>query len=939
MNITSGMDGRALRLAVLGLATAALAGCSGGGGGGSNVRADPPPAAPPPVVSTPNPAYSKHLVVTNAAPAAAVGLTGSGVTVGVVDSGVNRTHPALSPRVVANLEYIDDSRNNLNVDDVVGHGTAVTQIMAGTPFGAWPGGVAPGVRIVSARIISDTPPEDDGSGQGNEIDGPVGLKPIHQDLIDRGARIMNNSWGGLYWTNANATAPIADEYRPFIIGNGGLVVFATGNSSFPDPSSMAALPSQPGPNGSMPAADLERGWIAVTALDTDNPTQIAGYANHCGVAMRYCMAAPGSVVVTGTDDAPDNPSYFRWTGTSLAAPLVSGAAALVWQRFPYFSNDLLRQTLLGTAKDLGDPGVDPVFGYGGLDIGHAIRGPAKFDWGDVTVNFSGTSTWANTITGSGGLVKQGAGTLKLTGPSRYTGTTRVQGGVLEVASSLGGAASVASAGTLRLRRGVNGGLTNNGAVELLGDARNTSINGNYTQSASARLLFLVGAPLHVRGTALLNGELQITGIASGYVRNDRETVVQAAGGLSGTFASLTNGPGVFLEATLGYDSNNAWLDITRLDVSATAQAMGFSPMALSSAQRVEGTFDAIDNGAPTDDPSFDDRWGSFAAGAGALQRSATAAAAERALSSLSGEVQGADGLFATMAIEGGRRAVEARVDARGDRFAGGGAWAEADGFQRQAMGRLAVDGHGWTMGQDLRLANGLTVGAAFGQTDALAWLGGTRDHDRARLTDGQVYAAWESGDHYLFGRYAYGRIDRHVQRDLLLGDARFASLSDQVSRYSAFELQAGRHFEVAGTRFTPYAGVHAMQLERDAYAEDEAVGFGLQADDSTARATQSALGLRLARDWSLGGVRVGLSGRAEWLRTLSQSGTDIDARFNAIDVWSPIPGQPLSSDAAIFGFGLEALFPRLGRWRFGVDQRREGGRDWMQTRLDWRFGF
>ena len=69
--------------------------------------------------------------------------------------------------------------------------------------------------------------------------------------------------------------------------------------------------------------------------------------------------------------------------------------------------------------------------------------------------------------------------------------------------------------------------------------------------------------------------------------------------------------------------------------------------------------------------------------------------------------------------------------------------------------------------------------------------------------------------------------------------------------------------------------------------------------------------------WSLHGVRMQLSGRAEWLRTLSQSGTDIDARFNAIDVWSPIPGQPLSSEAAIFGFGLEALFPRLGQWRFG----------------------
>src|SRR5690606_14144498 len=264
---------------VLAMAVAgALAACGGGGGGGRTVRPDPPPSAPPPpppqspVVTTPDPAYSQHLVATNAAPAASAGLSGRGLVVGVVDSGVNDAHPALQGRVTRVLDgsgrepWIDCSVNNCAVPDVVGHGTAVAQAMAGTAFGAWPGGVAPGVRIVSARIISDEPPDDDGSGQGNEVDGALGLASVHQALIDRGARIMNNSWGGLYWTNPAATAPIAEEYRPFILDNGGLVVFATGNAGSANPSSMAALPSQPGPGGSRPAADLERGWLTVTAL-------------------------------------------------------------------------------------------------------------------------------------------------------------------------------------------------------------------------------------------------------------------------------------------------------------------------------------------------------------------------------------------------------------------------------------------------------------------------------------------------------------------------------------------------------------------------------------------------------------------------------------------------------------------------------------------------
>lgn len=921
--------------AMLVLGVALVAGC-GGGGGGNTVRESPPPAAPPPtppVVEPANPAYSAHMVSANVAPAHAAGLTGAGIRIGVVDSGVNRNHPALYPRVVSNLVYISPSGNNLSVDDVVGHGTAVSQTMAGTPFGAWPGGIAPGAQIISARIISDKPPTDDGSGQGNEVSGALGLKPVHQALIDRGARIMNNSWGGLYWTNLDATAPIADEYRPFIATNGGLVVFAAGNEGRASPTDMAALPSKPGPNGTTPAADLERGWLTVVALDGTNPTQLASYSNACGIAMHYCLAALGEVVVTGTNDGPTSPTYWRYRGTSLAAPQVSGAAALVWQAFPYFNNDLVRQTLLGTANDIGAPGVDPVFGYGSLNVGRAVRGPARFDWGDVTVNLaSGTSTWSNDIEGDGGLVKLGAGTLKLEGAAAYNGTTRVAGGTLDVARHMNGSAVVSAGGTLRMS-GTNGDLRNDGVLDVRagGSTSVRTVGGNFVQSSTGQLVYLVGGPIHVHGTATLAGQLQVAGIANGYVRNEtnRESVLFAFGGLSGTFDSLTAGSGVFLDATLGYGANEAWLDITRLDVSATASAMGFTPMSLNAAERVEQAFRRID-GAGADGASVPVDSG-FVAAAGAFQRTPDATLAERSLSSLSGELHAADRAFAKLAIDANRHALHSHL--AGPARAGG-AWA-ADVGGELGLSHFEMQRRGWVLGQDQRLGERFVVGAAIAESASLAQGSLRDDRERNRQVEGQFYAQWSDGRSQLLGRLATGRMERTLQRELFLGAERFGVGSDYASRYTSASLEAGHRFGIGAGAVTPYAGLQSTQLDRGGFGELGAFGFGLGSGDSRWRETLALAGVRLAHGWNAGAVRLSLDAHAEWQRVLSHAGDDIDARFMGIDVWSPIDGGAFGGDAGTLGVGLQSRWSSGASLGLSLDARRGAGDAWQRVMLRW----
>src|SRR5690606_17177183 len=139
-----GLARSALPLAV----ALALAACGGGG----NVRSDapdPPPSGGGGGGSQPQPAIDDHLALTGADAAHASGQRGAGVTIGFVDTGVNRNHPALAGRVLRNFVHIEADGNDLSVDDKVGHGTTVAQLAAGRAFGQWPGGIAPDATVVS----------------------------------------------------------------------------------------------------------------------------------------------------------------------------------------------------------------------------------------------------------------------------------------------------------------------------------------------------------------------------------------------------------------------------------------------------------------------------------------------------------------------------------------------------------------------------------------------------------------------------------------------------------------------------------------------------------------------------------------------------------------------------------------------------------------------
>ncbi len=909
MNTRTAVIFRRRELTLLVAMALGLSACGGGGSSGIKPTIPPgnniPPTTPPPAPPPAQPPADAQLSITHTYAAHDQGYSGTGVTIGVVDTGIMRNHPSLNGRVRKELIYVDPASNNTAIDDVVGHGTWVSQIAAGKPFGTFAGGIAPGADLVSARIISDKTPVDDGSGKGNAVtadDAKFFAQTLNPGLIDAGVNVMNNSWGGIYWDTANASinTAFASAYEPFVLQHGGLVVFAAGNDSRSNPSDIAALPSL--------APQLEKGWLVAVAVDSNHPNQLASYSNACGKAMNYCLAAPGNVIVSDKDStsSKDN-GYFIVEGTSFAAPQVSGAAALVWEAYPYFDNDLVRQTLLGTADDLGAPGPDAVFGYGELNVGKAVNGPAKFDWGDVTVNFIGNSSWNNPISGAGGLIKQGTGSLVLSQDASFTGMTQVQGGTLS-AKSLASSVNISVDGTLKQTPAVGGSIINGGVLDVSGG--DVTVAGNYTQQGNGRLALSLGSALRVRGTASLNGgDLYVTGINSGYVANSHTDVVSASGGLSGTFSGPNKAANVvLLDATLYYDANNAWLDVTRVQATAV-QGLSYTAASYGAAQRVDGAFGQIDTQLAQSGAASTAQVGKeFIQGAGSLQHASTLASAQRSLESLSGQLHAASAAMTFEAIDAGTRALSDRFDSLLESPKAGG-WAQSLGYHggmsRSGYNSVGYDLNGWLVGQDYRVGSRGFAGYAISQSQGLGRLAESADQGRSRAWEGMLYGGVIHGAWYTMGRFGVGSYRENTRRQLQLGSQSAAVTSDSNGRYGVAYGESGYRFALAGTEITPYINLQYAQIRHDGFTEQGGYGFGLKSGANSATRWQAGAGFRATHEWSL--ARAGslsLQARMLWQHAFGVRGEVFDASFSGINQFAPVGGIGLSRYGGVLGATL-----------------------------------
>jgi len=253
---------------------------------------------------------------------------GNGVTVAVLDSGVDFDHPDLQGRVITpglNLLAPGGARDDR------GHGTMVAGIIAanrGNRRGI--AGIAPGARILPVKVL-------DRDGVGDDIDIATGMAWA----VARGADIINLSLGGP-GESPLLTAAVANARAKGVV-----VVAAAGNDGRGLVEVPAAIP----------------GVLAVSA--TGNAGGMAAFSSF---GPEVSVAAPG-VRITSTDlgRPAGSDTYSSESGTSFAAPIVAGVAALVRSRFPGLSAEAITARIRSTARDRGPAGVDDAYGHGVVD--------------------------------------------------------------------------------------------------------------------------------------------------------------------------------------------------------------------------------------------------------------------------------------------------------------------------------------------------------------------------------------------------------------------------------------------------------------------------------------------------------------------------------------------------------------------------------------------
>ncbi|MFJ8542058.1 S8 family serine peptidase [Streptomyces sp. NPDC093586] len=365
------------------------------------------------------------------------GLTGKGVTVAVLDSGVDAGHPDLAGRIARSRSFVAGEE----VADRYGHGTHVASTVGGSGAASdgREKGVAPGATLAVGKVLND-------QGTGSESEIIAGMEWAARDVD---ADVVSMSLGST--EASDGTDPMARAVNTLSRETGALFVIAAGNTGAP--SSI----------GSPGAADA-----ALTVGAVDSADEAAWFTSagprHGDNALKPDLSAPGvGILAARSRLSGGSGDYTSMDGTSMATPHVAGVAALLAEKHPDWTGARLKDALMSTSKRLdasayrlgaGRVSVPDAVGAritatGSADLGFHAWPPEDDKPVTRTLTYTNSSDTPVTLSLSAQGAPDGVAVLadtSLTVPAHGTASTTVTGDGAKAPAGNTGGQIVASAG-------------------------------------------------------------------------------------------------------------------------------------------------------------------------------------------------------------------------------------------------------------------------------------------------------------------------------------------------------------------------------------------------------------------------------------------------------------------------------------------------------------
>lgn len=532
-----------------------------------------------------------HLDMIRAGTAYGRNLTGAGVTVTVADSGFDINHSALSGKMRTNLgfNYIlnapGDVYNTNQLTPVAPtdvHGSHVAGIIAAQKFSnVGMHGVAYDAMIIPIRALTTDETPSTSAVAGDPVDKAL---DYFARIPTATSMVYNASYGPgpdrkgppvKVWTIGN----IGDEADAALkaLQAGKILVVANGNGrdhspqAGLNPSGIALFPflhpnhanlnvyNDQGMNLDATILQRQNGQIiGVTSLGDNKKT--AYYSQMCGYTASWCVAAPGGDQANNRGVVSTVPydSYRALQGTSMAAPVVSGAIAVLIQANPTYNAQDLSRLLFSTTEDLGAPGIDKEFGYGLIRLDRATDGDFTLA-ANATKSVAANTTeyWSRLLNTQGDFTKAGEGILTISGRTNANGNVFAQLGTLAVdgtltmsagsklnvaqPATLGGFGTIVGdtmiAGTLSPGKMANVADLAPGTVVQGNSVGSLTFNGNVTLASTANTRIDIDGTLVVPGGPGTFDKIYVTG--AGNVFYAAGTLTPVLRGSAGTVSNYT----------------------------------------------------------------------------------------------------------------------------------------------------------------------------------------------------------------------------------------------------------------------------------------------------------------------------------------------------------------------------------------------------------------